>query len=138
MNIQDEELAGLQARLAELGIEHGDIGVSDVPVEEPAPVEPDPFAVVDPEVEPEPEVIAEPEVVPEPEVEPEPEVALEPEVEDEAAPEIAIEDEVDAEAVVEVPAAEVPVDEQELVDTEPEDIIEMDTGPPAEAGFPRT
>ncbi len=137
VNIQDEELAGLQARLAELGIEHGDIGVSDVPVEEPAPVEPDPFAVVDPEVEPEPEVIAEPEVVPEPEVEPEPEVALEPEVEDEAAPEIAIEDEVDAEAVVEVPAAEVPVDEQELVDTEPEDIIEMDTGPPTEAGFPQ-
>ena len=39
VNIQDEELAALQARLAELGIEHGDIGVAAAPdaaVEEPA------------------------------------------------------------------------------------------------------
>ena len=124
VNIKDEELAALQARLAELGIEHGDIGAVEVPVEEPPPVEPDTVAVVEPEVEPEPAIEPEPEVLPEPEVEIEPE------------PDIAIEEDADFDSVADVPVDEVPVEEPELVDTEPEDIIEMDTGPPAEAGFP--
>ena len=65
VNIKDEELAALQARLAELGIEHGDIGVAEPPdatVEEPAveePVEDEPV-IEDEPVEEEPALVDEP------------------------------------------------------------------------------
>ena len=120
VNIKDEELLALQARLAELGIEHGDIGAVDVlpeaPVEEPAPVEPEPVAAVEPEPEPEPQI------EPEPQVEPEPDIAIEDDADVDVTPDLAVDEE--------------PVGEPEIVDTGPDDIIEMDTGPPAEPGFP--
>ena len=59
VNIQDEDLAALRARLAELGVEHGDLGAVDEPTESV----PEMIATVEPEIGPEtePEVDAEPE-----------------------------------------------------------------------------
>ena len=114
VNIKDEELLALQARLAELGIEHGDIGAIDAPLEEPAPVEPEPVATIEPEPEPE--------IEPEPQIEPESDIALEDDAEVDVTPDLAADEE--------------PVDEPEIVAAEPDGIIEMDTGPPAEPGFP--
>ncbi|MFP6827517.1 MAG: hypothetical protein VCC36_00430, partial [Gammaproteobacteria bacterium] len=116
VNIQAEDLAALQARLAELGVEHGDLGAVDEPTESV----PEMIATVEPEIGPETE----------------PEVDAEPEAGMAAAPVDAVEEDI-AQEDTEIEAESDFADEEIVGDSdEAEDIIEEEPGPPAEPGFP--
>ncbi len=120
VNIQDEDLAALQARLAELGVEHGDLGAVDEPTES----EPETVATVEPEIGI--ETATEPEV----------DADAEPEAEMAAAPADAVEEDV-AQEDAEIGAEADVADEQTVVDSEAaEGIIEEEPGPSAAPGFP--
>ena len=118
VSIQAEDLAALQARLAELGVEHGDLGAVDEPTESV----PEMIATVEPEIGPE--------------TEPELEVDAEPEAGMAAAPVDAVEEDI-AQEDTEIEAESDFADEEIVGDSDAaEDIIEEEPGPPAEPGFP--